>query len=494
MAISHMKPIDVDMTDSSPVSDHHILDSLRTDFVAGRKRWAAVDSGLSNTFYASNDIIPILEYLPGDINKKKQEKGGVVNIVVAESDIFSILDKMEGDFIICDVDRQLLKFINAQKLFLLEQFEKYQKNIISFKQVESNWEAWVVSHNANTAVTRRSDLGRHHFLFNEEIYCRSMEALKNKKIITLDINLFDKDEQNLLCKLLREYDLSVKLFNATNLPDYDGNNALVNLFQNLPWANGYVIQWNIHDRGPLDQYDSRNIDHYSQYVFSARSYTEYAKHLSQRPLFYAELDSHLMPLFMQKTPVVEDDDLVRFNVSGFSRDQKNDKYRKDYLEHLHKSTTPPDAKAFCEKFSVVHAPRNLHSIDSLIEIESKLTRVYRSTASLLSAKEHKQKKANLDAKYIQLTDDIRKLDLRDEKDLQDLKKQLSSMISDLLASTKENKQPESTLKSSDSVTTVNNTHKQLPPTVFFAAPSDLNVKSSADLPAASTLAPNKAFN
>ena len=67
------------------------------------------------TFWTSNDFFTI-----ADIASKldHQHKKNRLNIVVAESDIFSMLPILQGDIMICDIDRTLLRYIDETVVFL----------------------------------------------------------------------------------------------------------------------------------------------------------------------------------------------------------------------------------------------------------------------------------------------------------------------------------------------------------------------------------------
>src|SRR5947207_1163366 len=81
---------------------------LKTEFEALKERKTELDSGLQ-TFWTANDHFSVAEILP-KLAKIAEQKSSVnaVNLFVAESDIFSITDMIEGNIIICDIDSILL--------------------------------------------------------------------------------------------------------------------------------------------------------------------------------------------------------------------------------------------------------------------------------------------------------------------------------------------------------------------------------------------------
>lgn len=333
-------------------------------------RTREIPNGLKH-FWTSNDHIPLAEdNFPG-LNEAKRfkEEKGLVNLFVGEADIFSVLHKIEGDIIICDIDRALLKFIEDQKNYLIDLYKSYKAKKIDFDQVFSRYKAWIDGQ-ADDALgqleMRMFELGNSHFMDNEKNFNRSMESLQTKNLSILDINLFDTREQDALCSAIKSSKAKVKVFNLTNLPDYDGENKLLHLLNNLPWAEAPHIIWNIHDRGaftkytehfPLTKNEFYN-DPYIHYLFTASNPAEYRKHVSNRPDFFAKIDV----IDCVRRKIKNDDISDRSLLSRYAPDsmyiskslieQANPENRKKYIDRLDRffySVEGCDINAVAEK-------------------------------------------------------------------------------------------------------------------------------------------------
>jgi hypothetical protein len=280
------------------------IHTVQSEFNRKKTRTWEVNTGLQ-TFWRSNDYYTLAEILielekkpasparpiaPSELktSPETQPSTHFVSLFVAEADIFSNIHKIDGDIIICDVNRKLLQFINNQRLFLLNLYKDYTEHKYSFKDLLETYTRWfseeTKSNHPKSWLARINTLGIFHFLSSEENFIQCMNALNSKKLVTLDIDLFDSTEQKLLIQEIRSAGIKVKLIHLTNLPDYDRDQLLPQFLDPLPWAEQPRIIWNIHNRGITKDHNQQH------FVFSAIHPQEYKDHIKNRPSFFAEID------------------------------------------------------------------------------------------------------------------------------------------------------------------------------------------------------------
>src|SRR3990167_1294445 len=155
---------------------------------------------LSNTFWTANDFFSLPEILSPEISPRIRNittsNPNKVSILVGESDLFSVVDKLVGDtIIICDIDLILLEFIQKQNLFLRNLYRRYIETDLPYDTVIHSHRSWLshystkYSGSAAEWVDERSlVLDQFHFLSNKENYTKAMEALIKKEIIILHID------------------------------------------------------------------------------------------------------------------------------------------------------------------------------------------------------------------------------------------------------------------------------------------------------------------
>ncbi|MBS0351789.1 MAG: hypothetical protein JSR33_11520, partial [Proteobacteria bacterium] len=215
--ISRSKLTIQDSRDSKPWSFNQFFLSLR-----GPRE--ELKSGLQH-FWTSNDHFSPIEYCH-KLTQVSHLK--LINIVIAESDIFS-LDKLLGDVIICDVDKILLEFIDELKNILIAGYRQIKNAGLSFENFKKQLNYFLYyypSHNQEKHLNpyealsvRKEYLGVDHYLANEERFFQCMAALEKKQIFTCKINLFDEKEQIALAKTIEAFGYYVNFLNLTNLPD-----------------------------------------------------------------------------------------------------------------------------------------------------------------------------------------------------------------------------------------------------------------------------------
>lgn len=335
-----------------------IVELVKENFDTCKARTNEKKSGLQ-TFWTSNDFFSLCELLP-ELPESDLNIAGEVSLLVAESDIFSTIHKIPGDIIVCDIDRNLLGFIELQDEFLRYLYEIYLSGKYSFIEIVEIYKCWFSSKTRSRIDVET--LEGTHFLFSEENYIRSMEALEKKKIVTLDIDLFDTEEQKTLCTALKTNLAEVRLFNATNLPDYDTNNRLLELFNNIPWANqNPLIAWNIHDRGPRN-----GDDLYEHYPFLL-SPAEYESLSATRVGFFADIDR----VFLEMEHITfSEPSLRRYVKNRFFQEGEHTLNRKHYVDRLRTNGNQNlKTESICTTYQVKHLPRNEASSSFLIALE-----------------------------------------------------------------------------------------------------------------------------
>lgn len=356
-----------------------LVHEIASSFNIAKKREDEIHSGIQ-TFWTSNDQFSLAEILP-DI-KEEKNSDNLVNLLVAESDVFSILDKVEGDIIICDIDQNLLDFMEIQTKHLLSLYNDYTEKRKDFKKVTELYEEclrmWSNNCDASAWMTdRRDQLGKMHFLYDEETYKKSMSALKRKNIVTININLFDKAEQKALCDALNENHAQVKLFNLTNLPDYDQKDAMSELLADIPWAKNPKIIWNIHDRGPFEI--NPEDDLYAHYLFMASTPDEYKQHVQKRPEFFARLDQ--IALAAKGLEEADPLKLRRYsNISQCHQELPNEEKRAAYLNcianpFVYEKEENEARLDVCKVFDVERCPRDRSSMDFIERFESEVRKI-----------------------------------------------------------------------------------------------------------------------
>jgi hypothetical protein len=399
-----------------------IIENVKKSFDSERTRINKKYSGLQH-FWTANDHFSLAEIL--DEADAAPVAENVVNILVAESDVFSLVHKVQGDIIICDIDRMLLGFIKAQEEFLRQLYERYIKKEITFLTALEEYKQWLKNiPKKKSAIDAFRDrvfkLGRSHFFHNETAYVIAMEALKNKKIVTLDIDLFDQAEQKLLYENLRKQKAKVKLFNATNLPDYDTNNDLSNLFSNIPWDNNPLIAWNIHDRGPTMVHDA-----YAHYPFLASKVEEYQEHVTTRANLFADLDR----VTLGSTTCIYDPYLRRYNVNNERlQEAKHKANRKRYLDRIHANGEMAlSIESICQTYNVHRTPRTRNSMNFLIRVERVLEEAYNIICQKYNDEDIKNGASDY---FTQWLTEVRKRDLRSPESQSQLKSEMIQSAKD----------------------------------------------------------------
>lgn len=184
MSNSNSNTASVTKPEASPITaltKLPLVQAIQQAFESRRVRKTAGSNGLNMTFYVSNDLFSLAEVLPMlRENVEVKTAGNLVNILVAESDIFSIVHNLEGDIIIGDIDAALLDYIDDLIESQLELYKKYRDKELTFAGVLKSFSEFY----RDLTIIRMETLGRHHFLFSEESYVRSMEALSRKQIVT----------------------------------------------------------------------------------------------------------------------------------------------------------------------------------------------------------------------------------------------------------------------------------------------------------------------
>ncbi len=409
-----------------------LVDAIAISFNAAKNREDEISSKMQ-TFWTSNDHFSLSEILP---EIKEDKSDSIVNLLVAESDVFSILDKVKGDIIICDIDPKLLTFILHQKDHLLYLYDEYLKKNINFERVMERYEEWLHiwggtwSDPLGWLTDRISQLGKFHFMYDEENFNKSMSALKRKNIVAININLFDVQEQKNLCDVLNKFQVKVDLFNLTNLPDYDQKNSLVNLMENIPWVeHDPKILWNIHDRGPA--YSDRH-DMYVHYLFSASSSENYKEQMKIRPEFFANIDKMTLSLPSYKNKDIKKSKLRRYSQDSESLQELYDeKSRETYLKFLaepaDEKSTQDSVKSVCQKFHVIKFPRDRSVMECLKEIENEFQMMRKKTKSVRWSKDIDQlAKISIAASIDSLIRKARTSDLTTQKYQEDMKSEFKN--------------------------------------------------------------------
>lgn len=342
--------------------------SVKMTFEAerGKYREKEIKWGVDKHFYTCNDNFSLADILEKPAESKLEKNSiKIVNLMVAESDIFSILHLLEGGVIICDIDRRLLLFLEQQKDFLLDLYEQLNKEIIKFDKIIYKYSLWFSRWNEEPHFKNRMELlGDKHFLYNEQNFKNAMIALKANPFVTLDINLFCKNEQNTLCAVLKKFDVKVKRFNLTNLPDYDGRDCLPSFLENIPWAPDYQIIWNIHDRGAMEEFDLN-----THYFFMTSNVSVYSEHVAIKPKLFAEIDS---AIFSSSNKFIDPSLLQRYSLDYSYQKKDNNTKRLIYLQHLKKSHFSSDKKDqtfetlsqhICSRYHIPFPPRDFLTIN-----------------------------------------------------------------------------------------------------------------------------------
>lgn len=208
--------------------------------------------------------------------------------------------------------------------------------------------------------------------------------------------------------MLREHKAEVKLFNATNLPDYDYNNTFGTFLEKLPWASQCSIVWNIHDRGPYFREYPADLDSYRHYLFMVSSPEEYKKFLKVSPLFFAEIDRITFARIINEFKSVEIDELMRFH-PFFGNAEVVASARASYLAHLEKLFSQPisNYSAICNQYGVKYLPRDNASMEYLKMVEEEICKLY----SQLLSNAGPSKSDALTACLFECLDTVRRADL-----------------------------------------------------------------------------------
>ena len=239
---------------------------------------------LQQTFYLSNDQVTYRD-IPKSIRDihqlqvtkclEKHKNLNPVNLMVADGDYLSwSMEGIPGDIIILDNSEKLLQHIEERHQFLLDQYEDYQAKKCNFAEVKDNLQDLlfkVDEHLPDFFNNRMSAIGPSHWLYNEENYKRCMQGILKRKLVTLNIDLFNLNEINSFGNLLEKYDCIVTYLNLTNLPDYDTQDTLSKLITVLPVAEekqACLYQWNIHDHG----FNASLYDHYLWFSHTVSDY------------------------------------------------------------------------------------------------------------------------------------------------------------------------------------------------------------------------------
>lgn len=167
-----------------------LVSQIKTEFenIRSKMRTHEIDSGLGH-FWVSNDHFSLAEEgillpdesrgsladaksdLPGGGEKDEPREAKTVNLFVAEPDIFSLVRKLEGDIIICDIDRTLLKFIEEQKNKLLSLYDQYKRGQLSIKSSQTGSSLKDPERQNQFLCARIQEVKTHHFtqrLFDAE--------------------------------------------------------------------------------------------------------------------------------------------------------------------------------------------------------------------------------------------------------------------------------------------------------------------------------------
>lgn len=271
-------------------------------------------------------------------NESKQAAANIIDLVVGPSDIFSI-DTSSDHVHLCDINRELLKFVEEERKLLLYWYAKYLAKELTFQQVKASYLSWGLAdfETEKDALRRKNYLGKFHFLSSEEKYNSCMQALQAKEFATLDFDLFDPKEQDAYITALVQANHTIRYINFTNLPDYDDKcelpGFLIKLQMSKRLTADFRIFWNIHDRGPWagsrDKFPfGVDLDLYTHYPFTVNSILEYLEHVQKRPLFFADIDREAIECFAHVSVANIKNTMI------FHRYNENSAFREEYLNHL----------------------------------------------------------------------------------------------------------------------------------------------------------------
>lgn len=186
--------------------------------------------------YKNTTQFSLLSYL----NNKKQYHS--LGIIVGNGCILSLLPETPAeDFLLIDIDPMVHFFIMSIKKLILDtdpvvSFSETKKKLISEIALLVDSLDMV-----DFLELEMKDLGKYHFLYNQDRFNQCKKALQDKELIPMTINIFDLKKIKKLCEFIKENDLNVSFVNYTNLGDYDEQNILLKVTELLPFAEKFTV-------------------------------------------------------------------------------------------------------------------------------------------------------------------------------------------------------------------------------------------------------------
>ena len=148
-----------------------------------------------------------------------------LGVVVGNGYIFSLLDQIPADdILLMDIEPLVHYFIFCIRKLILgcdessTNFDDIKQNLID----EINTlEFLIMKSNNRTVLKELALLGDKHFLSSKERFVKCKQALRNKDLIPIKLNMFDIDEMKNVGDFLLETGCEISFMNLTNLIDYD---------------------------------------------------------------------------------------------------------------------------------------------------------------------------------------------------------------------------------------------------------------------------------
>lgn len=202
---------------------------------------------------------------------KKLPKGYTplsIAIIVGNGNIISLLPEINAQTILlCDIDPKVSAFLTFIKDFLLEKNERVSdKNFegfqLGFKASAYRFakETLQQTITMTTKNDRKSKLedemslcGDMHYLANLDRYKQCCIALQNKKIVPVEIDLFDLESLKMLRDNIHNMGYEITYMNLSNVSDYDSKGILQHLLSSFTYGEnfrGIITSLNNQKFGP----------------------------------------------------------------------------------------------------------------------------------------------------------------------------------------------------------------------------------------------------
>jgi hypothetical protein len=145
-----------------------------------------------------------------------------IGIVIGNSCIISLIPDIQADdILLLDIQPIIQNFILYIKNLILNtserNFEETKKNII--KNIENYEKRYHVSRDEGLQL-EMAVLGDKHFLSSETRFNLCKQALKEKDLLPVQINLFDEKAMQKFSQLLNKEKLQISFLNLTNVSEY----------------------------------------------------------------------------------------------------------------------------------------------------------------------------------------------------------------------------------------------------------------------------------